>query len=70
MRERIHLGIDLGTQSVRVLAITETGEIAASATEPLRSTREGSRHEQQPEHWWRATALCCRAVMTVMSPDA
>ncbi len=62
MNAPVYLGIDLGTQSVRVLAVAEDGSVAASATEPLESTREGARHEQQPEHWWRAVAFCCRAV--------
>ena len=59
----MYLGIDLGTQSVRVLAVTEDGAVVQAATQPLASTRDGARHEQAPEQWWRAVALCCRAVM-------
>ena len=61
--EPVWLGIDLGTQSVRVLAARADGSLAASATEPLRSTRVDGRHEQSPESWWRAVVLCCRGVV-------
>ena len=44
------IGIDLGTQSVRVVLVEEGGTIAASGTAPLSSIRtEGVRHEQDPE---------------------
>lgn len=59
----VYLGIDLGTQSVRVMAVTESGSIAAVATQPLTSTRDGARHEQDPEQWWRAVVTCSRTVM-------
>jgi len=59
-----YLGIDVGTQSVRVMAVTEDGDVAASASAPLASHREGVRHEQQPEEWWTATARSCRSVMS------
>lgn len=59
----VYLGIDLGTQSVRVMAVTESGSIASVATQPLTSTRDGARHEQDPEQWWRAVVTCSRTVM-------
>jgi len=63
MKAPVYLGIDLGTQSVRILAVTEEGSIAASASHPLTSARDGARHEQDPEQWWRAVVACARAVM-------
>jgi sugar (pentulose or hexulose) kinase len=57
------LGIDLGTQSVRVVAVSETGRVLAQSSQPLTSHRTGSRHEQDAEEWWRATASACRAVL-------
>ena len=60
MNEPVYLGIDLGTQSVRVLAVTADGHVAASAANPLRSVREGVRHEQSPQEWWSAVAEGCR----------
>jgi sugar (pentulose or hexulose) kinase len=66
----IYLGIDLGTQSVRVMAVAEDGAVLASAAEPLQSTREEARHEQEPEHWWRAVVFCCRLVMGELGSGA
>lgn len=66
MSHPIYLGIDLGTQSVRVLAVDETGEVLASATQPLTSQRSGTMHQQEPEAWWTATADCCRSVVQTL----
>ncbi len=66
MSASVSLGIDIGTQSVRVMAVTEEGFVAASSAQPLESARDGARHEQQPELWWRAVTLACRAVMAVL----
>lgn len=63
MSSPVYLGIDLGTQSVRVMAVTEDGHVSASASAPLTSNRNGRRHEQDPEQWWNATAYSCQSVM-------
>ncbi|MFI6598085.1 FGGY-family carbohydrate kinase [Nonomuraea sp. NPDC050536] len=52
----VYVGIDLGTQSVRAMAVTRTGEVLGSAARPLTSHRDGPRHEQDPEQWW--SQLC------------
>lgn len=57
----IWIGIDLGTQSVRALAVTSDGEIRSSGQAPLTSDRRDSRHEQNPDEWWSAVGLACRA---------
>ncbi|KWW98135.1 carbohydrate kinase [Carbonactinospora thermoautotrophica] len=61
--EDVWLGIDLGTQSVRVLAVTADGRLAGRGTHPLTSERRpgehGDRHEQDPAEWW--AALCAAA---------
>lgn len=62
MSEPVYLGIDLGTQSVRLMAVTAGGEVAARASHPLTSMRDGVRHEQDPEEWWRAVVHCARSV--------
>ncbi len=67
MSEPVYLGVDLGTQSVRVLAVTAQGEVTASASAPLRSMRQEERHEQSAEDWWQATVLCSRSVMQKLS---
>lgn len=59
----IWIGIDLGTQSVRVLAVDNGGALLGSASAPLRSSREGVRHTQVPEEWWQAVCICSRQVM-------
>jgi sugar (pentulose or hexulose) kinase len=48
------LGIDLGTQGVRVLVATSDGRILGEGSATLTSHRDGDRHEQDPEDWWRA----------------
>jgi D-ribulokinase len=62
-RESIWLGLDLGTQSVRAVAVSETGRVLGSSWSPLTSRREGPRHEQDPEEWWRAVVSACRAAL-------
>ncbi len=68
MNAPVYLGIDVGTQSVRVMAVTDAGMVAAAASEPLTSVRDGVRHEQEPEHWWRAVAQACRVVTAALGP--
>jgi D-ribulokinase len=55
------IGIDLGTQSVRVVLLGEDGTTVASGTATLSSIRtEGVRHEQDPEAWWEALGQAAR----------
>lgn len=61
--EPLWMGLDLGTQSVRALVAEADGEVAVSASRPLRSHRSGDRHEQDPEDWWQATADACREAL-------
>jgi xylulokinase len=53
---RVAIGLDVGTTGVKALAVSETGEVLASAEEgyPLSTPRPGWA-EQDPEDWWRAT---------------
>ena len=66
MSSSVSLGIDIGTQSVRVMAVTKEGVVAASSAQPLEGARDSARHEQQPELWWRAVTLACRAVTAAL----
>ncbi|WP_156326067.1 FGGY-family carbohydrate kinase [Nonomuraea sp. SBT364] len=59
----VHLGIDLGTQSVRAMAVDAAGQVLGSASRPLTSHRDGPRHEQDPEEWWRALAAATREAL-------
>ncbi|MFC9946632.1 FGGY-family carbohydrate kinase [Streptomyces pratensis] len=53
------LGIDLGTQGVRAVAVTSDGRLLGTGSSPLTSDRRGERHEQDPRQWWSAV---CSAV--------
>ncbi len=52
----VWVGLDLGTQSARALAVTASGEIVGAGHRALASHRSGPRHEQDPEQWWEAIA--------------
>ncbi|HEX9921670.1 MAG TPA: xylulokinase [Anaerolineae bacterium] len=58
------LGIDLGTSSVKVLLVTDAGEVLSqgSAEYPLDRPRP-DRAEQGPEHWWQATSAAVRQTL-------
>lgn len=59
------LGVDLGTQGVRALLVTADGTVLGAGTAPLTGHREpGRRHEQDPEHWWRAVCAATGAALT------
>src|SRR5262249_24492031 len=55
------LGLDLGTQNVRAMVVSGTGRILAIGSHKLTSRRDGPRHEQDPEEWWRAISVASRA---------
>ena len=56
------VGIDLGTQSVRVLAVTGSGRVVGEASRAVRSERAEGRHEQDPVAWLHAVRGCLREV--------
>jgi len=56
------IGIDLGTQGVRVAAVTSKGQILAAAAQdlpPQSGDLPSGWHEQNPADWWN---VVCRAV--------
>ena len=61
--DNIWIGLDVGTQSVRALAVSGTGEILSANSQRLTSRRDGPRHEQNPEDWWNAIVVACRATL-------
>jgi D-ribulokinase len=56
MSEAVWIGVDLGTQSVRALAVDDNGRPLATSSRPLTGSRSGNRHEQDPAAWWDLTA--------------
>ncbi|WP_306335444.1 FGGY-family carbohydrate kinase [Streptomyces sp. KL118A] len=67
--DAVWLGLDLGTQSARCVAVDSTGRVLAAASRPLTSRREGARHEQDPEQWWGALADACREALSGIDAD-
>ncbi|WP_112133769.1 FGGY-family carbohydrate kinase [Glycomyces dulcitolivorans] len=61
MADRIWIGADLGTQSVRVLAVDGAGTVLGRGTCPLTGRRNRAGHEQDPEEWWTAFTAASRA---------
>lgn len=61
----VHLGIDIGTSSCKVVAVDAGGRVVAAVTAdyPLYSDHHGW-SEQDPEDWWRATDHCVREVVS------
>ncbi|TFD86613.1 FGGY-family carbohydrate kinase [Cryobacterium serini] len=64
------VGIDLGTQSVKVSIVDDRGVVAASTALPLVSRRQGVRHEQDPEHWIMQAAAALAAALATLPPAA
>jgi sugar (pentulose or hexulose) kinase len=67
--EPVWVGLDLGTQSARALVVSASGGIAGSGSRPLRSRRDGPRHEQDPGAWWDALAAACRDALAGVAAE-
>lgn len=64
--EPLLLAIDMGTQSVRALLFTPTGELAHKAQVPLtpyHSPQPGWA-ENEPEYYWDSLCLACRRLLS------
>ncbi|POM24244.1 Xylulose kinase [Actinomadura rubteroloni] len=59
----VFLGVDVGTQGVRAVAVTASGALAGHGARPLSGVRDGPRHEQDPAAWWTAAAEACRLAL-------
>ena len=70
MPEEVWIGLDLGTQSARALAVSADGDVLASGARPLPGRRDGDRHEQDPETWWSALSAACAQAMARIPPAA
>lgn len=64
------LGIDIGTSGTKVIAIDETGKLAASAgAEYPLSTPRPLWAEQRAEDWWEATCDCVRRILQIVPAE-
>ena len=66
--DEVWVGLDLGTQSVRAMAVTGGGIVVGTGTQKLTSRRDGPRHEQDPEQWWQAVAAASREALRDVAP--
>lgn len=68
----IALGIDIGTSSVKVLALDSDGHVVAiaSAAYPLQHDTYSGSFEVDPEDWWSATCQATRTCLAEGSIDA
>ena len=68
MNEELYVGIDLGTQSVKVGVFDRSGSVSAAASRPLSSRRDGPLHEQDPHEWISATTDALAEAIGSMPP--
>jgi D-ribulokinase len=62
-------GVDVGTQSLRVVVVDASGAVAGRGAEALASWRGPGRiHEQEPVTWWRALGGATRAALAGVHP--
>ncbi len=64
---RAWLGVDVGTQGLRVVAVGDDGQPVAAASRRLTSVRSrDGRHEQDPRDWRDAAAAACGEVRALI----
>lgn len=71
-RRQVVVGIDLGTQGVRVVAVTADGDVLARTSMTLPPQPEGlpeGWHEQNPEDWWTIVYLALRELVHVLPKE-
>ncbi|WP_207782471.1 FGGY-family carbohydrate kinase [Phytoactinopolyspora limicola] len=69
--DQLWAGIDLGTQSVRVVIVDDGGTVlalGAAALESRRSAAPDRHHEQDPRQWWAAIGEAARQAFASLPP--
>ena len=73
MSVEVVLGIDLGTQGGRILAVDRVGQVVASAHEPLALQAQSlppGWFEQNPHDWWQVVKTCLNQLLARLPPAA
>lgn len=64
MRSEVFIGVDIGTQGVRAVAVDDIGSVVANARESFPAI---SSEEQSPESWWSAVIAALRSIGSTLS---
>ena len=67
MTSPIWIGVDIGTQSIRAIAIDDDGHTLGMHSVPLMSHRDGVVHEQRSEDWLDGTYACLSGVTSALA---
>ena len=65
----VWIGLDVGTQGARALAVAAGGRVLGRGTVALRSRRDAGRHEQDPRTWCSAVATASREALAGVAPE-
>lgn len=61
--DKLFLGIDCGTQSLKICCVDEKGNVVASAKRKLKTYYRGEFWaEQNPNDWWKALVACAQTI--------
>ena len=64
MNQSAFIGIDVGTSSIKVIAVSPEGDLLASSSSPMAvEVQRPGWSEQTPEDWWRGTCSAIRSVL-------
>jgi xylulokinase len=71
MTQSTLLGIDVGTSSIKVVAVSPEGKLLAVASSPMTvAVAKPGWSEQQPEEWWNGTCSAIRETISkIDSPE-
>ncbi|MDA1279856.1 MAG: xylulokinase [Chloroflexi bacterium] len=71
MAQPTFIGIDVGTSSIKVVAVDKSGHVLATAASPMSvSIPRPGWSEQNPEDWWQGTCAAIRSVLAeIDEPD-
>ncbi len=63
MIDKVTLGIDIGTSSVKALALSQSGNVAYKCSIDYPTHRNDLGYvEQSPQDWWQAVVQCCQNI--------